>query len=639
MFGIIVYLYFLFVGFVYSNHLFKEKDFLFNIWMGCIFGNAIFMVGTCAFAMIFGFNIMVHILLIAIVGIIALFLISKDKEKDLKKRFGLLNNGEMGVKVFAFLVLPFTILIALLMENHILAKNEVGAYSSGQSTYGDLNFHTAIITSIEQHESFPPEFPILVGHKLNYPFLVDMMSSSLMVFGTSLRTSIMVPSIVLSMLLIMGVYYLAFKITNNKSASILSVVFIMLCGGFGFAYFLEGAKADISKFTEIFTAFYHTPTNFNENNIRWSNTICDMIIPQRTSMAGWAMIMPCLWLLIDAVKDNKRKSFIILGFLASFLPMIHTHSFLALGVISAGMFFAFLIRKETTPERKNYIINWIIYGVIVLLIAFPQLILWTFSQASRESFMKFHFNWVNVNDPYIWFYLKNWGIFTIFLIPAFMNANKDKKRILLSTLPLFVLAELILFQPLEYDNNKLFYIVFFIIVIIESDYFVQLWDKLKNSHGTKVFYAILIIFLGTFSGVLTIAREWVSGREYQTYNLDMIELADFVKNNTPKDAVFLTGEEHINPISGLSGRYIYLGSGSFICTHGYTDEYWERMADLKNVYENVAFDITDFCREKNISYILISDSERYDFNVNMEKFSKYEKVFQNNSCELYKIDI
>ena len=639
MWGVIVYLYFLIIGFVYSRHIFKEKDFLFSIWMGFIFGNAILMLGACVSAFLFGFNIMSHILLIAITGIVAVFISYKNKEKDLKKRLGLLNTGDMGIKTFIFLVLPFTLLFGILFNNHILAKNEIGAYSSGQSTYGDLNFHTAIITSIEQRESFPPDFPILSGHKLNYPFFIDMMSSSLIVFGSSLRTSIMVPSIILSMLIVMGIYYLAYKITSNKPASILSVVFIMLCGGFGFAYFLEGAREDFSKFTEIFTALYHTPTNYNEYNIRWSNTICDMIIPQRTTMAGWAMIMPCLWLLVDAVKENKRKSFIVLGFLAACLPMIHTHSFLALGVISAGMFFAFLIRKETTPERKNYIINWVIYGVIVLFIAFPQLIIWTFSQASRDSFMEFHLNWVNSMDPYIWFYLKNWGIFTIFLIPAFLSADKDKKRILLSTLPLFVLAELVLFQPLEYDNNKLFYIVYFILVIIESDYFVQLWNKLKDSHGTKVFYAILIIILGTFSGVLTIAREWVSGREYQTYDLDMIELADFVKNNTPKDAIFLTGEEHINPISGLSGRYIYLGSGSFICTHGYTDEYWKRMDDLRNVYENEDFNIRDFCREKNLSYVLISASERYDFDVKMEKFEEFEKVFENNSCSLYKIDV
>ena len=157
-------------------------------------------------------------------------------------------------------------------------------------------------------------------------------------------------------------------------------------------------------------------------NIRWANPICDMIIPQRTTMAGWFMIMPCLWFLIDGCKTNNRKSFIILGLLAASLPMIHTHSFLALGIISAGMFIFYFIRSK---EKKIVFNNWVIYGLIVLLIGFPQLFLWTFQQTTGNSnFMRYHFNWVNETDPYIWFYIKNWGLVFLFMIPAYLFSKK-----------------------------------------------------------------------------------------------------------------------------------------------------------------------------------------------------------------------
>ena len=79
----------------------------------------------------------------------------------------------------------------------------------------------------------------------------------------------------------MGFYYLSYKITNKRRASVLATIFFFLGGGFGFIYFIKNP----SLFPRIFTDYYHTPTNFNELNIRWANPICDMIIPQRTTMA------------------------------------------------------------------------------------------------------------------------------------------------------------------------------------------------------------------------------------------------------------------------------------------------------------------------------------------------------------------
>lgn len=638
MLGVLIYIYFLVIGYIYSRALFKDKSLLFNIWLGFIIGNVVAMIGVCISSLFLGFNKTSHIIVIAITGILAGFLCLKNKEKDLTVRYGLKNKSEMSYKTFLLLVLPFTLLIGFLFNSHVLSEFESGGYAGGQSTYGDLSMHLAFITSIEEQGIFPPDYPLLSGTKLNYPFFVDMLSSSLYLFGTSLRMSVIIPSIVLSMLIIMGIYYLAYKITSNKAASILAVIFILLCGGFGFAYFLDGSKEDITNFTDIFTAFYHTPTNYNEHNIRWSNTICDMIIPQRTTMAGWAVIMPCLWFLFDGVMENKRKSFIILGLLASCMPMIHTHSFLALGLISAGTFATFLFRKGFKENIKDYIINWVIYGAIVLLIAFPQLFYWTFSQTmNNDSFVRYKYNWVNSQDPYIWFYLKNLGIIALFLIPSLIYAKKDKKRIFLSCLPLVIIAELFIFQPNDYDNNKLFYIAYFIFVILICDYLIHLWDKFKDEKASRIFFATIIIFLGTFSGILTITREWISGGELQIYAEDTIKLAEFVKNNTPKDAVFLTGGEHLNPVATLGGRNIYLGADVYVFFHGFSDEYITRRQNVEDIYNGENADLMAFCEENNISYVYVGTYEKNDYDIKENTFEKLDKVFEYGDCILYEV--
>ena len=45
MIGIILYIYFLFIGFMYADKIFRHKDIYFRSYMGGIFGNLILMAG------------------------------------------------------------------------------------------------------------------------------------------------------------------------------------------------------------------------------------------------------------------------------------------------------------------------------------------------------------------------------------------------------------------------------------------------------------------------------------------------------------------------------------------------------------------------------------------------------------------
>lgn len=633
MLGILYYLYFLIIGFIYSKYLFN-KNIYFHLWIGGVIGNVLVMFGILISSIIFNFTILSHVILVVLAVIPIIFIIYKNGFSSFKKKIiTFKKEGEMDTKVFVFLIIPIFLIIAIILTNHILVPNANGGVSSGQSTYGDLNMHLGFITSIKEQGVFPPNYAFLSGTKLNYPFLVNSLSSSIYLFGTSLRLSVLIPSYIICLLLVMGFYFLGYKITNNKKVAVLSTVLFFLGGGSGFIYFLDGAKGSIINFTRIFNDFYHTPTNFNEMNIRWANPICDMIIPQRSTMAGWFMLMPTLWLLIDAVKTNKRNSYIMLGILASTMPMIHTHSFLALGVISFVLFITYFFKQK---DKKAFFLNWCIYGIIVLLIAFPQLFIWTFSQTSGNSgFLRYQFNWVNHNDPYIWFYIKNFGIVALFIIPAFLYEKGDNRKLFISAIILFVLAEFILFQPNEYDNNKLFFVSFMIFLIMCSDWLICVFDKLKKVPG-RLFLACLIIILGTLSGVLTIIREIKSGGEYETFSSDMIKIGDYIRDNTPVDAIFLTSTTHINPVVSLSGRNIYVGSSLYVFFHGFGDIYNQRNMDVEYVYQSSYDELVHFCKQNNITYVYLGSYEK-SLNPNYDIFNKLEKIVSFGNEELYKV--
>ena len=642
MLGVLIYFIFLFLGYIYSSYLFKEKNIWFRAWMGGIFGHVILMMGIVLPSCLFGFSLLSHIVLLVLSALPVGYLVKKQGGKGLVE---LLKpnkaEGSMDYKLFLALILPITIVIGVLMTNHILTPSQSGGYACGQCTYGDLQMHLGFVTGIAEQGRFAPEYMFLSGHTLNYPFFVDMLSSSLYLFGTPLRWAVLIPSYTISMLIAMGFYFLCYQITKRRASAVLATVFFFLCGGFGFAYFIEGAKADPTVFTRIFTEYYQTPTNFNGSNIRWANSICDMIIPQRTTMAGWCMILPCLWLLIEAVKTKKRSMYITLGLLAGSMPMIHTHSFLALGMISAVMFFAYLggelNSKDKTADLKGYMINWIIFGGIVAVMAVPQLMYWTFRQtAGNESFLKYQFNWVNHNDPYFWFWLKNWGITALFAVPAIIAADKDNKKLLAGCALVFIVAELILFQPNEYDNNKLFFIVYMVLLIIVSDWLLLMWDKLKGVPG-RAYLAVIIIAAGTVSGALTIGREYHSGGMYETFTKDKVEMAEYIKKNTPSDALFLTGTYHLNPVVSLAGRSIYVGSSLYVHFHGMGDEYKTRKAEMERAFGGTYEELVRFCHDKGISYVYAGANEN-DVKINKEALSRLTKVHSVGSETLYKVD-
>lgn len=644
--GILVYTYFLILGFLYADYIFKGKDLYYKIYSGAVLGNIILMSGIIPFAFIFGFTILSHILLIIIAAVpYALLIYRRSKTKEIegnavyeklffKSNKKLLVKGVVDNKILLFVILPISIITWVLLTNHIMVPYSGGGIASGQSTYGDLAMHMGFVTSIAEQGTFPPVYNVLAGTKLCYPFLIDSLSSSIYLFGTSLRLSILIPSYVFAAIIVYGFYNLASSMTNNKAASILATYLFFIGGGFGFAYFLEGAKENPENFTQIFTEYYKTPTNLNDSNIRWANPICDMIIPQRTTMAGWGVILFALERLIYAAKDNKRTSFILLGIVAGCMPMIHTHSFLALAVISAVMAVWSIVQ---TPEkdRKYSLINWCIYAAIAAVLALPQLFIWTFTQVGGDSFLRYTFNWVNEKDPYLWFWLKNCGIVTLLIIPAFINTSKDNKKIFTGGIVLFILAELIQFQPNEYDNNKLFFITYMLTVILVSEFCVFMYDKMKEVKW-RGYFAALIIFFGTFSGVLTVIREYKSGGIYQTFSENDIEFAEFVEDNTDPTAIFATNTEHLNPVYVLAGRSVYLGPSLFLNFHGFSSEINSRHAQLEKLYSsNSETELRNTAKQYNIRYILVSRREENEYEINDAAFTNVNKVYSKNGYNLY----
>ncbi|NLG24921.1 MAG: hypothetical protein GX558_06170, partial [Clostridiales bacterium] len=498
-------------------------------------------------------------------------------------------------------VLPLLIVTAYLQYTHTLRPVD-GALHVGQSTYGDLNLHLGIATSL-RGAAFPPDYSLLPGVKLGYPFLADALSSSMLLLGTPLRWAFIVPGVWMCGLVYAGFVMLAWRLTRGRAATVLAFYLMFLNGGLGFAYSLDQVLRDPSRLRAVFDGFYLAPANLLDQNVRWSNVLVDLLIPQRTLLAGWAALIPALWLLLRAMERASRRDWLTLGVWAGALPMIHTHSFLALGLISAGAM-ANHLRARPRPALGGFLL----YGGVAVALALPQLIAWSFPQTAGGGYPRLQFNWVNRADgpidEYFWFWVKNVGPVFLLMVPAGRWARGSGRSLAMGALVAFAAAELVQFQPNAYDNNKVFYVAYLAMIPLVAGWLVELYRRMGGLPGRRLLAGVFV-GVSVLSGALSVGREWVS--DYQLYDPDEVAAAAFADRDTPRGAVFLTGTQHNNPISSLAGRSLVCGTSTFLYFHGL--DYGQNAADAVRMYER-PLQSADLFQQYGVDYIYLGDGER-----------------------------
>lgn len=527
------------------------------------------------------------------------------------------------------MVVPLALVSGYLQYTHSIRLASDGSYHVGQSTYGDLSLHLAVATSIVGAK-FPLHNSLMLGATMAYPYLADSIASTMLLFGMPLNTAMAFTGTLMMALVYMGYGLLCMQLCRKKGAAFLAFFLLFLNGGFGFFYTLDATVDGYSVTTmwdhlrTVMEGYYQTPTNQPDpHNIRWVNIICDMLVPQRGILGGWTMLMPALNLLIPSLCQKKPhgvRTLVLLGLFAGGLPLIHTHSYLALVLFSAG---ACAYCVLTSRNRMAAFRPWLLYGAIAAALSLPQLIAFTFVQATgSDHFLSVWFNWANnrgnrgLVDTYLWFYLKNVGVPYVLILLALCRRKpkgepmpddlRSARLIACGAFTIYLVAELFKFQPNEYDNNKLLYVWFLLCLPMAADYAMEAFAHLRGLPGRRIIATGFLICCFAGAG-LTIARECVS--DYYAYSPQDIETAAYVQEHTPRHSVFLTGNQHLNPVSSLAGRTILCSSDLYLYYHGFNTG--ERRAEIAAFYENPAAHL-DLLKKYQVEYIYVSAYERAD---------------------------
>lgn len=527
--------------------------------------------------------------------------------------------------------LPLVILIVFsaclfyqLLSTHMLQPKADGLYSGG-STWGDLAWHLSMISNFIQRGSVAVrENPIFPGTKLSYPFIPDLISAWLVKSGLSLRASLIIPSL-LSILGFIAALYLLARSMGARTLGSISSVFLVLFNGsiFGMFYlWRDYHSSSASLSSTILRADYSHP----DHNLRFSNFVCDLLLPQRAADFGFLIGTVAVLFLWRYWNSSNRTNLFYAGLLLSSLPLIHFHTFVALTIVAGLLVLIELLLegKEWSPTFRA----WLWFSLPMIILALPQ-VLWILPRQPGH-FLRPVYGWMNGKESVWWFWLKNMSPHLFIFALACCFVKPKVRTFNLAFVGLFAISNLVIFQPHDYDNLKLMFWWFLLSSILTG---LMLDAFVRRSHGLGLSLSFILLASMIATGSVSVWRELhLSARMFSSED---IELANFVKDHTSTDAIFLTSDRHTNPIACLAGRRIVMGYRGWLWTHGLN--YGSRERDVMNMFRG-SDQTMQLLGQYGVGYVLIEQDKIKDFHENPEFFeSQFPVVYRNPNFTLLQI--
>ncbi len=554
-----------------------------------------------------------------------------------------------------FLKLDFFVMLLLILVVCINVKivgdtffvDNLGNMHSTVEGYGDVPLHLTQITKFASLDFWDLSDPIFYGSKLQYPFVFNFLRGALYMLTDSLYFSVLWPLYFIVTANIFLIFYIYKFLLKNKLNSIFALLIFFFGSGLNWYY---------SFFKEIGFSSFHLNLEYPLQNIAFGPTMIS-IVHQHTFHWGLFLFLSSVVLLYLCVFQRKLWQYILLFVSLSILPMSHSHSFVAL-FIYATLFTLVIFYQYGFESIRRLVVVYLASFFTII----PQVI-FLMSDKVHDNFIMLRLGWMtekgigSVNfsgsNPgifsfdYLNFIWMNFGFIVpmylgvlIFLILIIKNKIKisieDKLPIYLfamSALSLFVVVNLIKFQPWDFDNNKI--IIYF--MYFSAPLFIWAISSIPGIKNlAKTTLMLIVVCLVCFSGFLdAYYRTRFNRKDLPViFDQDAMQVSSFIKNNL-KPEIILSGGNHLNPISSLAGSPVLLGYPGWLWTRGI--DYTERETEIRNFYSkpsanNVLIDKYD------IQYILLDDFVINNYKASPEFFDDlFVKLYHKGNYRIYSL--
>ncbi len=514
----------------------------------------------------------------------------------------------------------FTPIYWQLFSSHFFAQGQNGVYSGG-SAWADLSFHAAITSSFLHGDNFPPGYPVSFGKPLLYPFLPDFQTAVLMSTGISLRAALIITSLTLALATTALLFYLALQITSKPMVGILATILFLLNGGLGFIDLILNWKSSGKGFGQFWNSLTVNYANYSDHALHWPNLITDAFVPQRTILFGLPLALIVItifarqWNAPDTeYKFQGASAFLFGGLITGLMPFFHTHTFLALGLVSG---FLFLLR----PNRL-----WIMFWLPAILVPSPYLFS-LLAHTGNGGFLRLQPGWMGHSSTFFpWYLLRNLGVPLLMAIPAWFALPRIWRRFYLAFVLLLVFSLIVVVSPNLFDNGKLIYYWHAVNSIIVAHWLIRLAFEYRQA-----LVATILALLSIATGITALQSE--SLQSVPLFSNEEIAAASFVIEQTSPRSLFLTAPVTNQSILCLAGRPILRGATAWLWSHGY--EFRDREADVRRIYAGTQ-DAQQLLQYYGIDYVFLGAAEREQFQIQPAFFdANFPAVYRSSTITIY----
>jgi hypothetical protein len=228
-----------------------------------------------------------------------------------------------------------------------------------------------------------------------------------------------------------------------------------------------------------------------------------------------------------------------------------------------------------------------------------------------------------------------WGlILPISIIGLFFLAKEKRlaKAWIAGLIAVFIMANIILTQPIYWDNAKLFmwsYLGFSVLC-------AMVLVRLLNLKVIGIMIATVLFLSLTTTGVLELTRlQQVDRNIMQITAADDINLGIKIRNSTNPLSVFMTDTATNHFVMVWGARSIVMGFTPWVENFGFPSS--KRFQDMQTMFSGDKPSLS-LLKQYSISYVVIGPGEKYSFKVNEAYYAKNFRVaFKNNAYIIYDV--
>ena len=508
-----------------------------------------------------------------------------------------------------------------------------GIYAGEPVIWADWAWHLAgnVVFAFRPVSLWFENHPLFYGQAYNYPFASSMISGLLMRAGADRISAMIFPSIVTSLFLLLILYGFYYSILKSGRQACAAVTLFFMSGGLGFIYYIQDILQEVSLKNLVFPIRDYT--FLEDKGIYFRNVFPSELLPQRAFLLGlpigiFLLSILMRWLSGDPERSSTLKYFAA-GIPAGLLMIIHTHTYMA---------FVILCLCLTLFNMKCY------KKMLCFALGAGLISLWLYIMLHGQSMPSRWFGWAWGWMPnqqmggvfhFIKFWLMNWGLVPPLALWGTLQMRYYRHPMVIGGWTLFVLCNIIRFQPWNWDNSKLLTWSYLLLLIPVVGVLSYLWsDNRRAVKGIAVVLTGLLIF----SGGLELMRLVQSGHTtHRMWDASKIDMASNLQKILKPDETVLTDDDHLNWVSSLAGGQILMGYRGWLWSYGI--DYSEREKEIRLMYSGEPGAEALFSKY-HVHYAVLSHSARSNFGANESLFLlKYKMVMKDNDTRVYDVTL